>query len=97
MTLDHPKRLVNYFNEEAAQTRLLAHAGGLKSPDWPSFINGSVTLAVGPEGGWSDVEVLLASERGWTLVDLGPTRLRVETAAIVGASLVFCRTGGMLP
>ena len=39
-------------------------------------------VAVGPEGGWSERELQLARDR----VDLGPTVLRVETAALVVAS-----------
>lgn len=35
-------------------------------------------VAVGPEGGWSDAELAVAADR----VDLGPTVLRVETAAV---------------
>ncbi len=41
-----------------------------------------VTIAIGPEGGWDPAE--LPSDAGW--VDLGPTILRVETAAIVAAA-----------
>ena len=39
--------------------------------------------AVGPEGGLTEAEAGLAVERGWTLVDLGPRILRMETAAII--------------
>lgn len=37
------------------------------------------TIAVGPEGGWTPEELSLGSEQ----VDLGPTVLRVETAALL--------------
>lgn len=39
-------------------------------------------LVVGPEGGLSEDEVALATERGAQLVSLGDYRLRTETAAI---------------
>ncbi len=45
-------------------------------------------LAVGPEGGLSSAEVSLAVAAGWHTVDLGPRILRVETAALLLASLV---------
>jgi 16S rRNA (uracil1498-N3)-methyltransferase len=43
-----------------------------------------VAIAVGPEGGWSDDELSLAGDR----VSLGPHVLRVETAAVVAATLM---------
>lgn len=43
---------------------------------------GDDLLAVGPEGGWSDREMASAVES----VELGPTILRTETAAIVAAT-----------
>jgi 16S rRNA (uracil1498-N3)-methyltransferase len=39
---------------------------------------GDRTIAVGPEGGWSDAELVAAGDH----VTLGSTVLRVETAAI---------------
>jgi 16S rRNA (uracil1498-N3)-methyltransferase len=49
----------------------------------------AVALAVGPEGGWTDDEVAWFRESGWDLASLGPTILRAETAAIVGAALAL--------
>lgn len=40
-------------------------------------------VAVGPEGGWSDAELAVAADR----LDLGPTVLRTETAAVTVAAL----------
>lgn len=42
---------------------------------------GDVSVAIGPEGGWSDAELLVARDR----VDLGPTILRTETAVIAAS------------
>jgi 16S rRNA (uracil1498-N3)-methyltransferase len=44
-------------------------------------------VAVGPEGGWSEAELAMAGE----LIDLGPTVLRTETAAIALATLCVVR------
>ncbi len=43
---------------------------------------GNLTLFIGPEGGWSDEELLTAREHGCVFQRLGPRRLRAETAAI---------------
>lgn len=42
----------------------------------------TIVCLVGPEGGFTDNEILLASSAGAHTVTLGPTRLRAETAAI---------------
>ena len=47
-----------------------------------------VTLAVGPEGGWSPREEELALVKGWQPVSLGPTILRSSTAAVAAATLL---------
>ena len=46
-----------------------------------------VNAVVGPEGGLDDSEMRLLYENGWQSVSLGQTILRIETAAIVLASL----------
>ena len=42
----------------------------------------SPVLAVGPEGGWTDAEVVLLEEKGFTRMSLGPRILRTDTALI---------------
>lgn len=53
----------------------------------------AVTLAVGPEGGIPEEDAHAARDRGAVLASLGPTVLRVETAALVGAALALDRYG----
>ena len=65
---------------------VLAHPGGAAlAPPGPR--REDVILAVGPEGGFTEEEVLPARSAGWEVVDLGPRILRVETAALVLAVL----------
>ena len=47
-----------------------------------------IVVAVGPEGGWTEDELLLFAAESWTLVSLGPRILRAETAAISAAAIV---------
>jgi len=49
---------------------------------------GSVLLLIGPEGDFTPEEIELALEEGCQPVGLGNTRLRTETAGVVGASLL---------
>lgn len=47
-----------------------------------------LTLAIGPEGGWSPEEEALAVAAGWQRLDLGPAILRTATAAVAAVALV---------
>ena len=48
----------------------------------------ALALAVGPEGGWTEDELRLFSESGWTAASLGSRILRAETAAIAAMAIV---------
>jgi 16S rRNA (uracil1498-N3)-methyltransferase len=48
-----------------------------------------ITIAIGPEGGWSPEEVTAARASGWLEVALGPYILRTETAALVAISRIM--------
>ena len=49
----------------------------------------SVAVFIGPEGGFAEDEVRHAVEAGFTPVTLGKRILRMETAAVAAATLVF--------
>jgi 16S rRNA (uracil1498-N3)-methyltransferase len=55
----------------------------------------SVTLFIGPEGGWTDNEIALALARECVIERLGPRRLRAETAAIAACVVVEARWGDL--
>ena len=48
-----------------------------------------VRILIGPEGGWTDKELKLLQARDWRPASLGSTVLRVETAALVAATLAL--------
>lgn len=48
----------------------------------------ALTALIGSEGGWTDEELKLAKDFGWSLVTLGGRTLRAETAAIAVATLL---------
>ena len=76
----------------SAAVKLAGHPGArlelknfLTQKDKPE----SVSILIGPEGGFSDSELDFASEHGWSIVNFGNTSLRAETAAIVIPSLII--------
>ena len=46
-------------------------------------------VMIGPEGDFSRSEIALALERGWQVISLGDSRLRIETAALVAVAAVY--------
>ena len=48
-----------------------------------------IVILIGPEGDFSPEEAALAREHGWIPVQLGPSRLRTETAALTAATAVY--------
>lgn len=56
-------------------------------------IGHSVTLAVGPEAGFSDAEEKLLQRAGFAPVRLGPRILRTETAALAALAALNALAG----
>jgi 16S rRNA (uracil1498-N3)-methyltransferase len=63
---------------------LLHNALGLDPLE--DVVGSPVGLFVGPEGGWSKEEMGLAREAGLAFAQLGPYRLRSETAGLVAVA-----------
>lgn len=67
---------------------------GVPSPTFESAgSNGGagrpIMILIGPEGDFSPEEAALAREHGWIPVQLGPSRLRTETAALTAVTAVY--------
>ncbi|MBB4078213.1 16S rRNA (uracil1498-N3)-methyltransferase [Lewinella aquimaris] len=77
---------------ESAATgdKFLAYLGERNSPLLHQIVRPrvDVSLAIGPEGGFSPAEASLALRHGFHYTSLGPHRLRTETAAIAAVHTV---------
>jgi len=72
---------------------MLHEAGSERLSDVLPADANRIHLLVGPEGGFSDSEVSQARDAGFRIASLGPSILRTETAAVVGAALALARYG----
>lgn len=75
---------------------LVAHPGGVPLPqllDDGTILADRVTVAIGPEGGWSAAEVTALTAGGAELVGLGSTVLRTEHAAAAALAVAAAMTG----
>jgi 16S rRNA (uracil1498-N3)-methyltransferase len=64
-------------------------------PDRQNLAFPRIALFIGPEGGFTEQEVETATRAGITPISLGSRILRMETAAIVAATLVLYTTGDL--
>jgi 16S rRNA (uracil1498-N3)-methyltransferase len=79
LTLPAALRIVLAESEERTLLRDLVKPGAAV---------GGVALAIGPEGGWTEDELELFQQAGWSSASLGSTILRAETAAIAATAIV---------
>src|SRR5690625_7509436 len=87
-----PQKLESWLQDNKSQVRLVLHhrdSRSLPEIETPE----SVALLIGPEGGLSDAEIVMARAAGCTPVTLGPRVLRTETAPVAAISLVQYRWG----
>jgi 16S rRNA (uracil1498-N3)-methyltransferase len=70
---------------DVGESAILLHIGQGLAP-LEAVLRSPARLFVGPEGGWSEEEVRLAREAGLAFAQLGPYRLRSETAGIVAVA-----------
>jgi 16S rRNA (uracil1498-N3)-methyltransferase len=62
--------------------RWVADPTGAVLPPLDAVAAQSTFAAVGPEGGFTDQELIAARNAGWEIITLGPRILRIETAAV---------------
>ena len=68
-------------------------AVGLSNAPLPASLTETLSLIVGPEGGWAHEELSLALAQGCLAVSLGAHILRADTATVTALSIVQSRLG----
>lgn len=93
--LDEAQTLNSFLPQVQASQKLIAHCieqypktSLLSLPQAPSYC-----LLIGPEGDFSPEEVQLAQSLGFQGISLGPSRLRTETAGLMGLAWLHAKAG----
>jgi 16S rRNA (uracil1498-N3)-methyltransferase len=90
MELAPPVAWLELVARAAVGVRYVADPAG---PSWgvmhPPARGEAAMLAIGPEGGFTELEVAAAVTAGWRSVALGSTILRIETAALAGCAALL--------
>lgn len=89
-----PEQLMQLLETPVSSTAFLAHEQADPAETLAAALRGCAAQArlrilVGPEGGFTDDEIVTANRRGYRVVSLGPRRLRAETAALSAAATVM--------
>jgi 16S rRNA (uracil1498-N3)-methyltransferase len=94
MAMGDGQRLVAW--EAAQESRPLATAvAALAESARAAGVAVRLSVAIGPEGGLADDEIVAARAHGWETVSLGPRILRAETAAVSAAAVVAALLDGL--
>lgn len=84
--LNEPISFKDFISKECSGQKFIAHCEETSKQTLKSLAksNETYTLLIGPEGDFSIKEIATAIEHKFQPVSLGNTRLRTETAAVVG-------------
>jgi 16S rRNA (uracil1498-N3)-methyltransferase len=85
--LSEPMPLLQFIAKQTATQKLIAHCEPLPKTSIQSIeTSDDLLLLIGPEGDFSPSEIEAAITKDFIPIDLGPTRLRTETAGIFALS-----------
>lgn len=87
--LHEPAKLASYIGTATQTQKLIAHCEENQKTSLAGITTANnAVLLIGPEGDFTPQEITEALNKGFLPVSLGNTRLRTETAGIVGATLL---------
>lgn len=89
-----PMEKMAFFLKDTAEKwdgqKFIAHLEGENTPHLKNLAKpmNDALILIGPEGGFSEMEISKAKEYGFQVAKLGDHRLRTETAGIVACTLL---------
>jgi 16S rRNA (uracil1498-N3)-methyltransferase len=87
--LNEPTPFKQCIEKQTAAQKLIAHCESLNKISIKSIEpSDDLLLLIGPEGDFAPLEIEAAIANDFIPIDLGPTRLRTETAGIFALSVL---------
>jgi 16S rRNA (uracil1498-N3)-methyltransferase len=87
--LSEPIAFDAFIHKHKASVNLIAHCEPTEKKNIKEIVAlNDVNLLIGPEGDFSSAEITSANSNNYTPIQLGPTRLRTETAGIFALSVL---------
>jgi 16S rRNA (uracil1498-N3)-methyltransferase len=88
-SLSEPITLNAFMQQQKASLNLIAHCEPSEKKNIKEIVAlDDVNILIGPEGDFSSSEIATAISNNYTPIQLGPTRLRTETAGIFALSVL---------
>lgn len=84
--IQKPVSFSEWLSLDKSKTRVILHPESQQSMSNIHLPDNELTLMIGPEGGFSDAEIVQAQEKGCEPTSLGPRILRTETAVVSAVS-----------
>jgi 16S rRNA (uracil1498-N3)-methyltransferase len=91
MDIQPPQKYDELIMHVSHSPRWIADPQGPPLGQFSRPLDSPATIVIGPEGGFTDEELRLATGQGWDFVSLGPRMLRIETAALALSAWFVCR------
>jgi 16S rRNA (uracil1498-N3)-methyltransferase len=84
------EKLNNFFSSVTEDQKFIAHLEDETTEYLKNLVNpgNNYLILIGPEGGFSDEEILMAKRKQFQVVKIGDYRLRTETAGIVACTIL---------
>ncbi|MBX9705445.1 MAG: 16S rRNA (uracil(1498)-N(3))-methyltransferase [Gammaproteobacteria bacterium] len=86
-SVTQPQEFTAFVAQPRSGTKLIL-APEATTPLPSAVIEQAVTIVIGPEGGFSDLELTQAQQAGFSATQFGPRILRTETAAIAAVAVL---------
>ncbi len=93
--LREPVTFREYLNNVTNKNRFIFHPLNSRKFDGLTINSNGLNIMVGPEGGFSENEIITAQDYDFIVVDMGPRILRAETAVVTALSICQHRWGDL--
>jgi 16S rRNA (uracil1498-N3)-methyltransferase len=94
-TINRPMAINQWIPDSESSLKLVLHHRSEKRLSEMANTDNSIGLLIGPEGGLSDNEIVLAQSHQFQPLALGPRVLRTETAPLAAISIIQSVWGDM--
>jgi 16S rRNA (uracil1498-N3)-methyltransferase len=93
MSIHEPQDATEFLKDmpEGSELLFFSEREGSRLPDLQD--PKSITVVIGPKGGWDDAEIQTAKQKNFSVVTLGGRIMRAETAAIALTAILQHRFG----
>jgi 16S rRNA (uracil1498-N3)-methyltransferase len=89
MIIEEPQKLEQFLELAQEGPKIIFDSSGAPFPqDLSQALSQQATLVIGPEGGFTPLELSSALNLGFTKVSLGPMALKSETAALAALAVL---------